>query len=248
VRTSKKTNIRLYIESIVPDLPTIVSFTQAHYLLHVMRLKPGDRLRIFNCSVGEFDARLEQRKHDVLVIPLACVRAPEPRDPPTWLAFSPIKPHLTHFVVEKATELGISDIQPILFDLTQCREVNVSKLQAIAIEASEQCERLTVPHIHTSQKLASFLENLPTVRWFAAVERCGDAPTLQSTNEAVGVLIGPEGGFSAREKSSISSCMQVVSLGANVLRSETAAICALSRLRNAINHPHLSDPFAPQVE
>jgi 16S rRNA (uracil1498-N3)-methyltransferase len=234
MRHQKKRNVRLFIDAFIPEHPFAISQAQAHYLLHVMRLKHGDLLRVFNCSSGEFEARLEQRKDGVLVIPIKCVRSPEPLKPQTWLAFSPVKPHLTHFIVEKATELGVSDIQLFFSDFTQIHEVNASKLRAIAIEASEQCERLSVPHIREPLRLTSFLDDLPEIHWFTAMERNENADSMHAFDGAAGIIIGPEGGFSEREKFILSSCTQIVSLGKNVLRSETAAICALILLRNAL--------------
>jgi 16S rRNA (uracil1498-N3)-methyltransferase len=235
MRHHNKSNIRLFLESFVPELPSAISPTQAHYLLHVMRLRHGYFIKVFNCSNGEFYARLEQRKDGVFVIPTECIRPSESPNPPTWLAFSPIKPHLTHFIIEKATELGVSDMQLFFSDFTQIREVNVPKLRAIAIEASEQCERLSIPCIREPLKLSSFLENLPNVHWFAAVERNENAVPIYALVEPAGIIIGPEGGFSEHEKFILSSHTQTVSLGANILRSETAAICALSRLRNIVH-------------
>jgi 16S rRNA (uracil1498-N3)-methyltransferase len=195
-----------------------------------MRVKNNDRIRVFNAEMGEFIAEFQHSQ----VLPLECVRLPAPPAPPalpTLLAFSLLRPHLTHFIVEKATELGVSHLQPLIFEFTQIKHANILKLQTIANEAAEQCNRLDTPEIYEPLTLKTFVESMPPARWFTAMERCESAPLLSSVDSAAGVIIGPEGGFSAAERSILEHSTEIVSLGSNILRSETAAICALCKLR-----------------
>jgi 16S rRNA (uracil1498-N3)-methyltransferase len=147
-----------------------------------------------------------------------------------WLAFSPLRTHLTHFVIEKATELGVTHIQPIISDYTQHRQVCIDKYKKIAIEATEQCERLSVPRIFDAKNLYEFIDARPQINWLAAIERTSSPLISIDTEkkESVGVIIGPEGGFSESERSVLAKSVTIVSLGNSILRSETAALFALS--------------------
>jgi 16S rRNA (uracil1498-N3)-methyltransferase len=208
-----------------------------------MRLKNNDNIRVFNEQMGEFDAVIRITCSNVSIVPSICVREPEPVSQETWLAFCPIKPHLTHFIIEKSTELGVTHFQPIFSEYTQFRSLNVAKLRKIAIEATEQCGRLDVPMLFEGQTFAKFTDSIPDLQsvtktsvlpmhWLAAIERCGtNASPLVAQDGPAGIIIGPEGGFSEREKSILNEKARVVTLGKNILRSETAAICAISRLR-----------------
>jgi 16S rRNA (uracil1498-N3)-methyltransferase len=217
----------MYVKYFTPEKGITLSAQQSHYLRHVMRVKNNDRIRVFNAEMGEFIAEVQIFQ----IIPIECVRHPEPLPPLTLLAFSLLRPHLTHLVVEKATELGVSHLQPVVFEFTQIKHVAISKLQLVANEAAEQCNRMDTPEICEPLAFQAFIASKPYVRWFTAMERCESAPLLSSVETAAGVIIGPEGGFSATERAILESSTEIVSLGRNTLRSETAAICALCRLR-----------------
>ncbi|MDR1597672.1 MAG: 16S rRNA (uracil(1498)-N(3))-methyltransferase [Holosporales bacterium] len=291
--SSKQTHIRIYVCTFSTGKEVPASPEQSHYLIHVMRVSNFDRIYIFNEHMGEYEATIRVDKSSAYLRPANCVRLPPtpaseggPRAPSDacvegarerWLAFCPIKPHLTHFVVEKATELGVSHILLLSSQRTQ-HSANVAKLRKVAIEAAEQCNRLTVPVVvHDSVRLEDFAREHPGdhgstrlddcalpgengstrlddarallgdngstrledararpwghIRWFAALERCESAPLLSfKGDDSVGVIIGPEGGFTPEERDLLARHATPVSLGENILRSETAAICALSRL------------------
>lgn len=224
--------IRLYINFFNIDHKVSLSVDQAHYLIRVMRLKTGDKICIFNEKMGEFEAHILIEKNKIFITPYILVRSAHIRTRDIWLVLSPIKPHLTHFIVEKATELDVTHIQFILTERTQYRDINLKKLRRIAIEAAEQCERLDIPCIFEIKTFEEFIETLPCIRWIAALEREKTQPLEPIRDESVGIIIGPEGGFSRQEKEflGMSKKIEAVSLGKNILRTETAAICSLARL------------------
>ena len=226
------TSIRLYVPaSLSPDTAFAVSEGQSHYLANVMRLSAGDRLRVFNGQHGEWRAAVTKisRKAVELVVQEQ-TRLPAP-EPDAWLCFALLKRQKTDMVVEKATELGVSVIQPIITARTQADHVNLERLQAITIEAAEQCERLYVPEIRAPKKLADLLANWPERPLFMADER-RTAALLGPAHGPSALMIGPEGGFTDRELEDIARrpIIKRVSLGQRILRAETAAIAGLTLL------------------
>ena len=227
------TSIRLY----VPDLPApgaafALPDRQAHYLATVMRLAVGDTLRVFNGVAGEWRARvIEISRKAALLATQTQTRQPTP-EPDAWLCFALLKRQRTDLVVEKATELGVSVIQPIITTRTNADHVNLERLHAIAIEAAEQCERLIVPQVRTPRKLPDLLRDWPERQLFVADER-RDSPLLGPASGPSALMIGPEGGFTDRELGDIADHLPVamrVSLGSRILRAETAAIAGLALL------------------
>jgi 16S rRNA (uracil1498-N3)-methyltransferase len=161
-------------------------------------------------------------------------RPPVPPGPDIWLCFALLKRQKTDLVVEKATELGVTHIQPVITARTQADHVNLDRLRAIAIEAAEQCESLTLPSIFAPIQLAKLVATLPgETKIFLADER-RIAPNLRRPpGEApLALIIGPEGGFTGEELAAIGGQQNVnrVSLGARILRAETAAIAGLALL------------------
>ncbi len=228
--------IRLYIPTpLCPGATLTLPEPQSHYLINVMRLAPPAELLLFDGQNGEFAARLDSttRKAATLTI-LQQTRPPEPAAPDIWLCFALLKRQKTDLVVEKATELGATHIQPLITARTQADHVNLDRLHAIAVEAAEQCERLTVPTILPPIPLAKWLPTLkPGTKVLMADER-RNTPTLRPPggDTPVALLIGPEGGFTETEVAAIGGHPQVtrVALGARILRAETAAIAGLALL------------------
>jgi 16S rRNA (uracil1498-N3)-methyltransferase len=229
------TSIRLFCAS---PLQTGADITlpeaQSHYLANVMRLAVGDTLRLFDGIAGEFlaEATAITRKKVTLTV-RAQTRAPE-QEPDCWLCFALLKRQKTDLVVEKATELGASVIQPIITARTQADHVNLERLRAIAIEAAEQCERLIVPEIRAPITLAKLMDSWPVRKLYIADER-RTAAVLKPPSGAAqpsALMIGPEGGFTAAELEGIarSPLVTPVSLGRRILRAETAAIAGLALL------------------
>ncbi len=132
-----------------------------------------------------------------------------------------------NFLIEKATELGVTDFQPIFCERTNSHRLNIERLIKNSHEASQQCERLDVPKVHAPLGLREFLNKLPdNVQWYAALERSDSDPV--AIEFPAGFVIGPEGGWSVQEQGMLKKCARPISLGKNILRAETAAIVCLS--------------------
>ncbi len=213
------------------ELPATAA--QAHYLLHVMRRSPGEILRVFNGAEGEWTARLSVPRKGAASLTVEAPLRPQSAEPDLWLAFAPLKRDTTEFTVQKATELGASALLPVHTERSNAGRLNLDRLRAIAIEAAEQCERLTIPEIRPTVRLAELLDAWPASRRLAvAVER--SAPG-RFPPQAGALLVGPEGGFAKHELDVMlgSSFICPVSLGPRILRAETAAIVGLALLQAA---------------
>jgi 16S rRNA (uracil1498-N3)-methyltransferase len=231
--------IRLFVEAPLRlEAPVPLSREQAHYLFSVMRLGPGAPVLLFNGRDGEWLAEVAEagRRAGSLV----CRKAIRPQDAPPdlWLAFAPVKKARTDFIVEKATELGCARILPLRTRHTQAERVNTARLRALALEAAEQCGRLTVPEVAEPASLASLLDGLagsrPRRRLLFCDESGAGRPLLAALGEAAAgpwaILTGPEGGFDAGERARLAAhpLAVSVSLGPRILRAETAAVAALA--------------------
>ena len=227
--------IRLFVEaSLEAGAAVALPSGQAHYLRNVMRQSPGGRLRLFNGRDGEWEGIIETlAAHRASIRPVA-MRTVQPPAPDLRLLFAPLKSERTRFVIEKATELGVGAIHPVLTRYGQTRRVNVERLQAHAIEAAEQCGRLEVPSIAPSCPLADALADWPPERRLLVC----DPEAERAVAEAVGgdsgaswaVLIGPEGGFAPGERHLLADHPAAVHarLGPRILRAETAVAAALA--------------------
>jgi 16S rRNA (uracil1498-N3)-methyltransferase len=229
--------IRLFVDAPLAEGAAVaLEADNVHYLRAVMRQREGDRFYVFNGRDGEWVASLSalaKKKGEAVVE--AFVR-PQTSVPDLWLAFSPIKGARLDFVVQKATELGVAALLPVLTERTVVRNVNVARLRANAVEAAEQCECLTVPEIHEPQSLRNLLGAWPGERGLIYCDEGGDRPALETLGglagqgSAWGVLTGPEGGFSDAERQLILGQSRAVpiSLGPRIMRADTAAVAALS--------------------
>jgi 16S rRNA (uracil1498-N3)-methyltransferase len=202
------------------------SAEQAHYLGTVLRRASGDVVRLFNGMDGEWTARLTITRRDRATLTVEHrLRAQRPEAGP-WLLFALLKRDATDLVIRQAVELGASRVLPVITDRTNAARVNLDRLRAIAIEAAEQSERLTIPAIDPPARLDAVLATWPADRrLFAALERFrADAPDHQASGPAA-LLIGPEGGFTPAEREMLRRFAFVtpISLGPYVLRAETAA-------------------------
>ncbi|MBM3572983.1 MAG: 16S rRNA (uracil(1498)-N(3))-methyltransferase [Alphaproteobacteria bacterium] len=213
-----------------------VTDEQAHYLHHVLRLGPGDRIALFNGRDGECEARIEALTKKGARIVVGRQRHRQSREPDLWLLFAPIKRQRIDILVEKATELGVAALHPVFTQHTTVDRVNIDRLRAHAIEAAEQTERLTVPTVHAPVALVDALAAWPNHRrLILCAERRQAMPivdALQGLEPAAAhaVLIGPEGGFADAELDGLVKLPFVtpVSLGPRVLRTDTAAVAALA--------------------
>ena len=213
---------------------------QANYLFSVMRLVPGATVRLFNGQDGEWIARVElaSKKRGVLI----CERqnGPQVSPPDLWLLFAPIRKERTNFVVEKAVELGVARVIPVMTRFTNSERWRQDKQLAHAVEAAEQCGATFVPQIDDVAHLDRILANWPPERvlYWADESRAGQPHGFSGPTEsgAAAILIGPEGGFSDEEKTLLNSLpfVRPFSLGPRILRAETAAIAALALWQNAM--------------
>ena len=226
-------SIRLHVPD---DLYAAAEITptpaQAHYLGTVMRRAAGDAVRLFNGRDGEWLAAIVHLRRDRATLVVRERLRAQAEEPDLWLAFALLKRDATDLVVQKATELGVSALHPVLTARTNAARANLQRLAAIATEAAEQSERLTVPELTGPVTLASLLAGWPPERpLFAAIER-SPAPAPRAAGPA-GLLVGPEGGYAPDELELIRRHPFVIpaSLGPHVLRAETAAIVGLALLQ-----------------
>ena len=204
---------------------------QAHYIKTVMRGREGQNIRLFNGRDGEWLCTLEGlTKKQAEVRPFNCIKEQPSVQGRIHLYFAPIKKQRMTFLIEKAVELGATDFHPTITQNTEVRKINEERMNAQIIEAAEQCERLTIPALHPVQSLGAVLQK-SEYPILAAVERA-EARCMKDVTipGVVGFLVGPEGGFTAEEKNQMAAVDTVipVSLGENILRSETAVLKMLS--------------------
>ncbi|MCW9035996.1 MAG: 16S rRNA (uracil(1498)-N(3))-methyltransferase [Rhodospirillales bacterium] len=230
-----KPKARLFVESplgdgLCPDLTP----GQAHYLRNVMRMEPGNAVITFNGKDGEWLAEVATlgKKNGSLKL-INSIR-PQGPEPDIWLLFAPIKKTRIDFLVEKATELGVSSLHPVITKRTIVSRVNLERMKANVLEASEQCERLTLPTLVEPQPLAQTIASWSAERTLYVLDETGNGKTIQQTildaKGPAALLIGPEGGFAPEELQALleKPFVTSISLGPRILRADTAAVAALA--------------------
>ncbi|HET6183734.1 MAG TPA: 16S rRNA (uracil(1498)-N(3))-methyltransferase [Acetobacteraceae bacterium] len=227
-------SIRLFVAAPLAEGAAVAATPeQARYLGAVMRRAVGDHVLLFNGADGEWLARIATLGRGAAGLIAERRLRPQRAEPDLWLVFALLKRDATDLVVQKATELGAAALFPLITERTNAARVNEARLAAIAAEAAEQSERLTVPAIHPPQRLAALLETWPPERpLYAALERTDGARPPPATG-AAGLLIGPEGGFTPAELDALARVpfVRPVSLGPRILRAETAAFAGLALLQ-----------------
>ncbi|MBS0560417.1 MAG: 16S rRNA (uracil(1498)-N(3))-methyltransferase [Proteobacteria bacterium] len=230
-------SIRLFVESpLEAGAEAAGSAAQAHYLGNVMRRAVGAEVRLFNGVDGEWQARIASLKSGRAVFAVEAQERAQAAGPDLWLVFALLKRDATDLVARMATELGVSALLPVTTERTNAARTNLDRLTAIAIEAAEQCERLTVPEVRPPVALNALLRNWAAERaLYAALER--ETPERRPVAQAArpgpaALLTGPEGGFTGRELDAMGRCAFVVpvSLGPLILRAETASVSGLTLL------------------
>ena len=233
--------IRLYIEGPLEAEKVVpLDSAQSNYLFGVMRRKLGDRLRVFDGVSGEWIAEVAKaNKRNGLLV---CKELAGPQVPPPdlWLLFAPVKKARTAFIVEKAVEMGVRAVQPVITEFTNER-INTGRMQAHAVEAAEQCGATYVPDVAEPVKLPELLASWPKGRklMFCDEGRAALPVAEALAGEAAGpwaIVIGPEGGFSADEVAALRGLDAVVSvtLGPRILRADTAAVAAITAWQMAL--------------
>ena len=231
-------NIRLFFSNTLSaDTTDRLDKSQSHYLAKVMRIKESEVFSIFNQN-GEWEAKILKISKGIVEFKTVKQLRKKESSKELWLAFSPIKSNYQNFMIQKATELGVTKFLPIIFDRTVVRKVNNERLEKIVIEASEQSNRLKVPEIEKAQNLKNFLNSNSMDLIFTDLN--SDNKKIDKsklTDKPICIIIGPEGDFSEAERVEILSFKGVQSLkiNENILRSETAVISAISIINYVIN-------------
>jgi 16S rRNA (uracil1498-N3)-methyltransferase len=224
--------VRLYVEQPLGKGQTVpLDRDQSNYMFAVMRLPVGTVLSLINGRDGEWDAVVLSSNKKNGVVQVQDQTAPMIAPPDLWLLFAPIKKARTDFIVEKAVEMGVARILPVQTDFTN-EKMRQDKLQAHAVEAAEQCGGTFVPPVADLQKLDAVLDGWDDRQiMFCDEALVGGALDLSSL--PIGpwaVVIGPEGGFSTRERDRLRGMKQAhrISLGPRILRADTAVVAALA--------------------
>jgi 16S rRNA (uracil1498-N3)-methyltransferase len=231
-------NIRLFFkESLSLNLNAKLDKPQSHYVTKVMRIKIGEIFSLFNSS-GEWEAKILTLSKSIVEFNIIKQLRQKESTKEMWLAFSPIKSNYFNFMIQKATELGVTKFIPIIFDRTIVRKINKERLEKVIIEAAEQSNRINVPSIQEPQSLKDFLSNEKMDLIFTDLNSQNKKIDLEKlTSNPTCVIIGPEGDFSEDEREQILAFkwVQPIKINENILRSETAVISALSIVNYMIN-------------
>ena len=231
-------NIRLFFsKSLSANLTDKLDKSQSHYLTRVMRVKENEVFSLFN-KEGEWEAKILGISKSIVEFKTTKQLRQKENIKELWLAFSPIKSNYQNFMIQKATELGVTKFLPIIFDRTVVRKINKERLEKIVIEASEQSNRINVPLIESPQTLDGFLKKNSMDLIFTDLNSNNiKVDKLKLTDKPVCIIIGPEGDFSEPERDKILSFkgVQSVKINENILRSETAVISAISIVNYVIN-------------
>ena len=231
-------NIRLFFsDTLSANMIDKLDKNQSHYLSKVMRVKENEVFSLFN-KEGEWEAKVLGIFKNIVEFKIIKQLRQKERTKELWLAFSPIKSNYQNFMLQKATELGVTKFLPIIFDRTVVRKINKDRIEKIVIEASEQSNRINVPTIEEAQDLNGFLKkNSMNLIFTDLNSNIKKIDKSKFTDKPVCIIIGPEGDFSETEREKILSFkgVQPIKINENILRSETAVISAISIVNYVIN-------------
>ena len=231
-------NIRLFFsDTLSSNMIDKLDKDQSHYLSKVMRVKENEVFSLFN-KEGEWEAKILGISKNIVEFKIIKQLRQKEITKELWLAFSPIKSNYQNFMIQKATELGVTKFLPIIFDRTVVRKINKERLEKIVIEASEQSNRINVPLIESAQNLDNFLKMSSMDLIFTDLNSDNKKiDRSKLTDKPICIIIGPEGDFSETEREKILSFkgVQAVKINENILRSETAVISTISILNYVIN-------------
>ncbi len=231
-------NIRLFFLKVLSaDMTDKLDKSQSHYLTKVMRIRKNDIFSLFNKN-GEWEAKISGISNNIVEFKTTKQLRQKENIKELWLAFSPIKLNYQNFMIQKATELGITKFLPIIFERTVVRKINKKRLEKIVIEACEQSNRINIPVVIKSQNLKNFLKTNSMNLIFTDLNSNLDKiDKSQFSDQPICIIIGPEGDFSEAEREEILSFkgVQALKINKNILRSETAAISTISIVNYEIN-------------
>ena len=234
-------NVRLFFaKSLSLNLSSKLNKSQSHYLAKVMRAKVGESFSLFNQS-GEWEAKINEILKGIVEFTVLKKLREKDNEKNIWLAFAPIKSNFFNFMIQKATELGVTRFVPIITDRTIVRKINYERIEKIIIEASEQSNRIKVPKVEKTQNLNLFLKNnnnkINIIFGDLNTENQNLDPKIKKENKPICIIIGPEGDFTESEREQILNFKDVQSLkiNNNILRTETAAISAISIVNYFLN-------------
>ena len=224
------TYIRLfYKENLSDNLNSNLDKSQSHYISKVMRIKEGESFSLFNDG-GEWEAKINEIKKGIVNFIIVKKLKNSENNSEIWLAFTPIKLNYLNFMIQKATELGVTKFIPILTERTIVRNLNLERLSKIIIEASEQSNRIKLPKLEKLIKFDEFMKFYKdTDIIFGDLNSTNNEIKIKKDNPLC-VLIGPEGDFSEKERKEILNLknMKSIKINKNILRSETAAVSIIS--------------------
>lgn len=224
---------RLMVEGpLVSGASFALPAAQSHYLAQVMRRQPGDIIRVFDGVSGEWAARVAHVGKKVVELQIEAPTAPQEQFADLWLCAAPLKRGRIDWLAEKACELGVARLVPVLTARTVVERLNLDRLRAHMLEAAEQCGRTAVPMVVEPIKLAALLRDWPSARSLIFADEKGGTPMASAIFGHTGpaaILIGPEGGFTADEAAAVRAVKGAiaVSLGPRILRADTAAAVAV---------------------
>ena len=231
-------NIRLFFSKILSvDKIDKLDKDQSRYLVKVMRLKENEIFSLFNKD-GEWEVKILEIYKGIVKFKLIKQLRRKENTKELWLAFSPLRLNYQNFMIQKATELGITKFLPIIFERTVVRKINKKRLEKIVIEACEQSNRINIPVVIKSQNLKNFLKTNSMNLIFTDLNSNLDKiDKSQFSDQPICIIIGPEGDFSEAEREEILSFkgVQALKINKNILRSETAAISTISIVNYEIN-------------
>lgn len=233
---------RLFVDAPLASGETLsLGEDQSHYLARVLRAREGDIVRLFNGRQGEWRAAVVAVAKRGVRLELTTQTCPQSEVPDVWLCVAPVKRTPLDYVTQKATELGVRCIQPVMTRRTIVARVNLERMKANAIEAAEQSGRLSVPDIREPASLDRLLNDWSADRRLVFCDEAGEAPpAAKALREAPrgpwAILIGPEGGFDPEERAQLRRRQFVVpvSLGPRIMRADTAALAALTLWQAAL--------------
>ncbi|MES0098481.1 16S rRNA (uracil(1498)-N(3))-methyltransferase [Mesorhizobium sp. M0019] len=233
---------RLFVpDGLGPDIEFDIGPQQSHYLSHVLRLGEGAEILVFNGRDGEWSAAIAAKSKKALRLKLLALQRPQPPLPDLVYCFAPLKQGRLDYLVQKAVEMGAGILQPVITQHTQVAKPGIERLRANVVEAAEQCGILAVPELREAEKFERLLSNWDRERRLIFCDEDASTnsplPALQAVREnKLGLLVGPEGGFSDEERRMLRTLpfVTAIPLGPRILRADTAAVAALALIQATI--------------